>query len=263
LEVNASDVGLEGSTISGIAFTLYGGTAQWDHAGKKSSTGAETVWVDDDLPTGAVPSEPFTWAASGPQASFAYTGHYFHSPSNLHLAHYREFNGELGRWISRDPLSGAEIVEGANLYRYVRNNPLSSIDPSGRGTIGIGVQGGGGALGHIGLSGGFFVGKTGLNPFTGWSCGFLGALALGVEGGATIGGGGFVQVTTAPTVETLKGPGFDIGASGGPVLARGGIDVIGSLGYVGCSFNGNLGASTPLEVHGDYTDTGGWTWGKK
>jgi hypothetical protein len=36
LEVPASEVGLEGSSISGIAFTLYGGRATWDHAGKAS-----------------------------------------------------------------------------------------------------------------------------------------------------------------------------------------------------------------------------------
>jgi hypothetical protein len=34
LNVPASDVGLEGHTISGMAFTLYGGRATWDNAGK-------------------------------------------------------------------------------------------------------------------------------------------------------------------------------------------------------------------------------------
>jgi len=35
LEVPASQVGLEGHTLNGMAFTLYGGRATWDHAGKK------------------------------------------------------------------------------------------------------------------------------------------------------------------------------------------------------------------------------------
>jgi hypothetical protein len=37
LRVPASAVGLEGSTISGMAFTLYGGRATWDAAGRLSS----------------------------------------------------------------------------------------------------------------------------------------------------------------------------------------------------------------------------------
>jgi RHS repeat-associated protein len=53
LEVPASQVGLEGKTVNGMAFTLYGGAASWDKLGKASSSG-ETVWVDDGLPEGAV-----------------------------------------------------------------------------------------------------------------------------------------------------------------------------------------------------------------
>ncbi|HUW83262.1 MAG TPA: Calx-beta domain-containing protein, partial [Phycisphaerae bacterium] len=36
LEVAASQVGLEGSTLTGMAFTLYDGRATWDHAGKST-----------------------------------------------------------------------------------------------------------------------------------------------------------------------------------------------------------------------------------
>jgi hypothetical protein len=38
LEVPASQVGLEGRTLNGMAFTLYGGRATWDQAGKASGT---------------------------------------------------------------------------------------------------------------------------------------------------------------------------------------------------------------------------------
>jgi hypothetical protein len=34
LSVPASSVGLEGQTLNGMSFTLYGGKATWDHAGK-------------------------------------------------------------------------------------------------------------------------------------------------------------------------------------------------------------------------------------
>jgi hypothetical protein len=34
LEVPAAQVGIEGRAINGLAFTLYGGRATWDAAGK-------------------------------------------------------------------------------------------------------------------------------------------------------------------------------------------------------------------------------------
>ena len=37
LAVPAAQVGLEGSALNGMAFTLYGGRAIWDHAGKSSA----------------------------------------------------------------------------------------------------------------------------------------------------------------------------------------------------------------------------------
>jgi hypothetical protein len=42
LEVSASQVGLEGVTLNGMAFTLYGGRATWDHAGKLPSASGHT-----------------------------------------------------------------------------------------------------------------------------------------------------------------------------------------------------------------------------
>jgi len=32
------------------------------------------------------------------------------------------------RWISRDPLSGAEFLQGPNLYLYAQNNPINRTD---------------------------------------------------------------------------------------------------------------------------------------
>lgn len=39
LSVPASEVGLDGTSINGIAFTLYGGKATWDDVGKSSASG--------------------------------------------------------------------------------------------------------------------------------------------------------------------------------------------------------------------------------
>jgi hypothetical protein len=43
LEVPASLVGLEGHVLTGMAFTLYGGRATWDHAGKATPTNAPAI----------------------------------------------------------------------------------------------------------------------------------------------------------------------------------------------------------------------------
>ncbi|HEY0547377.1 MAG TPA: putative Ig domain-containing protein [Pyrinomonadaceae bacterium] len=45
LEVSAYDLGLEGKTLSGIAFTLYDGRATWDHAGIRHRDGE--LWPSD------------------------------------------------------------------------------------------------------------------------------------------------------------------------------------------------------------------------
>jgi len=68
---------------------------------------------------------------------FGYTGHWYHETSGLHLAPFRAYDSELGRWLNRDPIEGfyqliAELLaEGPNLYSYVSNNPVSLKDPLG------------------------------------------------------------------------------------------------------------------------------------
>jgi len=64
-------------------------------------------------------------------ADFGFTGHYIHQPSGLLLAPYRAYSTSLGRWISRDPLPNAEMLQGPNLYGYVGNNPVNVVDPKG------------------------------------------------------------------------------------------------------------------------------------
>ena len=62
-------------------------------------------------------------------ADFGFTAHYYHAPSKFDLTLYRAYDIDSARWIGRDPL---EEKGGWNLYAYVANNPIGSVDPDGR-----------------------------------------------------------------------------------------------------------------------------------
>ena len=57
-----------------------------------------------------------------------YTGHHYHERSGLYLTWYRQYDPNLGRWLSRDPIGERG---GKNLYGYIRNNPTNGTDPLG------------------------------------------------------------------------------------------------------------------------------------
>lgn len=65
------------------------------------------------------------------EADFGFAGTFRAAEVNLCLTPFRAYEPELGRWLSRDPLSNAEVEEGPNLYAYVENNPINLIDPLG------------------------------------------------------------------------------------------------------------------------------------
>src|SRR5438093_9744696 len=71
------------------------------------------------------------------EADFGFTGHYFHAPSGLHLAWFRAYDADTGRWLSRDPIG--EIEGGINLYGYVDNSPVDYVDPNGQAVIALPV----------------------------------------------------------------------------------------------------------------------------
>ena len=60
LEISVDDLGLAGSTITGMAFTLFGGKAAWDASGHSSpgmnqpSEPETELWLDDALPNNTV-----------------------------------------------------------------------------------------------------------------------------------------------------------------------------------------------------------------
>ncbi|MCH7891575.1 MAG: hypothetical protein IH921_08740 [Gemmatimonadetes bacterium] len=64
---------------------------------------------------------------------YAYTGREFDAESGLYFYRARYYDPETGRFISEDPLGfgGGD----ANLFRYVFNNPVNLVDPSGYGFL--------------------------------------------------------------------------------------------------------------------------------
>jgi RHS repeat-associated protein len=51
-----------------------------------------------------------------------------HEATGLLLAVYRNYDPQLGRWISSDPIG---LVGGLNRYRFVENNCANRVDPLG------------------------------------------------------------------------------------------------------------------------------------
>jgi RHS repeat-associated protein len=64
-------------------------------------------------------------------ADFAFAGMFWSPEASLSLTRFRAYDPNLGRWLSRDPLKNAEVIEGPNLYAYAANNPVNLTDPLG------------------------------------------------------------------------------------------------------------------------------------
>ena len=60
-----------------------------------------------------------------------FTGREYDGETGNYFYRARYYNPTLGRFISRDPLSGAEFSQGTNLYCYCLNDPLDLFDPTG------------------------------------------------------------------------------------------------------------------------------------
>ena len=67
LEVPAASVGLEGKAISGMGFSLFGGRATWDKAGKLSAGGTESTTPTDPVVTPPV-TDPVVTTPTTPDA---------------------------------------------------------------------------------------------------------------------------------------------------------------------------------------------------
>jgi RHS repeat-associated protein len=100
-----------------------------DHLGtpwKLTDEAGNVVWsaVYDDFGMAQISSSLI-------QSHWRLPGQYFDEETGLHYNYNRYYSPEMGRYITRDPIS-----DGTNFYTYAANNPLTFTDPSGLRTQG-------------------------------------------------------------------------------------------------------------------------------
>jgi RHS repeat-associated protein len=114
------------------AYVIKGGVAHrivTDHLGSvrlvvNTITGAVAQRIDYDT-FGKVVAD----TSPGFQP-FGFGGGIYDSATGLVRFGARDYDANIGRWTAKDPI---RFLGGdANLYRYVRNNPLNRVDPSGK-----------------------------------------------------------------------------------------------------------------------------------
>lgn len=117
LSVPAAQVGLEGRVVNGMAFTLYGGRATWDVAGRTAGGAASPTagWIDDAVPAGAAlagTAESWNWVTT----PTPYSGGLAHQSALVAGLHQHYFYGATATM---------SVVAGDTLYAYVYLDPLN------------------------------------------------------------------------------------------------------------------------------------------
>ncbi|MBL4674161.1 MAG: RHS domain-containing protein, partial [Arenicella sp.] len=90
------------------------------------------IWQADYSPFG---SAEISIAATDLNLRLA--GQYFDSESGSHYNYLRDYDPEIGRYLTSDPLG---IYAGINTYAYVDSNPINAIDPYGLYKLVIGIE---------------------------------------------------------------------------------------------------------------------------
>src|SRR5271169_5632988 len=90
---------------------------------KMTDSSGAVVWSAYYKPFGAA-----TVTLSTITNNLRFPGQYFDAETGLNYNYFRDYNPVIGRYIEKDPIG---LRGGISLYRYVRNNPVNQIDPSG------------------------------------------------------------------------------------------------------------------------------------
>jgi RHS repeat-associated protein len=86
------------------------------------------ISYEEYYPFGGTSYQAGRSAAEAGQKRYRYAGQERDEETGLDYCGARYYAPWLGRWTSCDP---AGMIDGANLYRYARNNPIKYIDPGG------------------------------------------------------------------------------------------------------------------------------------
>ncbi len=121
------------SGLAGQRLNMGGSSAYIDHADAVGSTVMETD------PAGAadwdITRYPWerVWQQTGTRGSAVFAGLDWQVNDPLFPSASREYNFRVYRWMTPDPFGGhLEDPQTLNKYAYVRDNPTSLNDPSGR-----------------------------------------------------------------------------------------------------------------------------------
>jgi len=136
---------VESVDSSGSPFAKYGGAGGIDQQLATTQSGVTSYYESDGILSttslsNASGSLANTYIYDGfgkliahtgaPANPFQYTGREFDSETELLYYRARYYNSNVGRFLSEDP---TEFGGGdANFYRYVFNNPVMLIDPTGQ-----------------------------------------------------------------------------------------------------------------------------------
>ena len=100
---------------------------------------AQVISYEEYYPYGSTSYQAVRARVEAPKR-YRYTGKERDTETGLYYYGARYYAPWLARWISPDP---AGLTDGANLYRYVRDNPLHRTDPSGTNSDDITFSSGG------------------------------------------------------------------------------------------------------------------------
>jgi RHS repeat-associated protein len=108
---------------------LRGGATSFYHADGLGSVTSVSNGAGSLAQTYAYDSFGKLTSSSGSLTNpFQYTARESDTETNLHFYRARYYDPNAGRFISEDPIS---FTGGINLYRYVKNKPVNSVDPFG------------------------------------------------------------------------------------------------------------------------------------